>query len=56
MPPVSQGGGDAAESQISPRREMGNSQIAHISSVPKGLMGVRVPRLGLVHFHAYACL
>lgn len=56
MPPVSRGGGDAAESRISPRREMGNSQIARISSVTKGLMGVRVPRLGLVHFHAHACL
>lgn len=56
MPPASEGGADATEPQISPRREMGASQKILISLAPKGLMGITVPCLGLAPFQAHACL
>ena len=56
MPPASEGGADATESQISPRREMGTSQKILISLAPKDLMGVTVPCLGLAPFHEHTCL
>ena len=56
MPPVSEGGVDATESQISPGREMGTSQKILISLAPEGLVGIPVPSFGLAPFHAHACL
>ena len=56
VPPASEGGADATESQISPRREMGTSQKILISLAPKDLMGVTVPCLGLAPFHEHTCL
>lgn len=55
MPPVSvsEGGGSAAGSRIPPRTKMESSQKALISSVPRGLMGIRVPCLGLAHILAH---
>lgn len=50
---VSEGGGSAAGSRISPRTKMGSSQKALISSVPRGLMGIRAPCLGLDHILAH---
>lgn len=56
VPPASEGGADATESQISPRREMGTSQKILISLAPKDLMGVTVPCLGLAPFHEHTCM
>lgn len=56
VPPASEGGADATESQISPGREMGASQKILISLAPKGLVGIMVSCLGLAPFQAHACL
>lgn len=55
VPPASEGRGDAAESQMSPRRETGASQKNPHFISPQRPDGYHGASLGLAHFNAHAC-